>query len=115
MKLNLFFQGNFLGELDLSQGEQIAGRDFDCALVLSAYTSVSNRHARFVAREGRAYVRDLQSTNGTWLNGVRITEEIQINDGDTLRIGDAEFTVRVEASPGGGCRPASDCAGHGRL
>ena len=89
MKLNLFFQGEFLGELDLAQGEQTAGRDFDCALVLSAYSSVSNHHARFLERDGRAFVRDLQSTNGTWLNGRRLQVKTAepLSEGDEITFG----------------------------
>ncbi|REK08203.1 MAG: EAL domain-containing protein [Planctomycetota bacterium] len=54
-------------------------------------TQVSREHA-VISRHGRKYrVRDLESTNGTFLNGQRI-EEATLADGDLLAIADVEYT-----------------------
>ncbi len=55
----------------------------------------SGLHARIFAREGRAYVEDMNSTNGTLLNDAALHGEAELIDSDVVRIGDTEF--RFEA------------------
>jgi pSer/pThr/pTyr-binding forkhead associated (FHA) protein len=52
---------------------------------------VSRRHAEIVLRHGAAILRDLQSANGTFVNGERISGERTLRDGDTVAIGDVKF------------------------
>lgn len=56
----------------------------------------SGLHARVFSREGRFLVEDMDSTNGTLLNGAILKGEAELIDGDTIQIGDTEF--RFEAS-----------------
>jgi pilus assembly protein CpaF len=62
--------------------------------VLLARGNVSKRHARVLYRDGRFIVTDLKSTNGTYVNGRRITQATIVRDGDKIFIGD--FVLRVE-------------------
>jgi pSer/pThr/pTyr-binding forkhead associated (FHA) protein len=55
----------------------------------------SGLHARIFSREGRTYVEDMSSTNGTLLNDADLHGEAELIDGDVVRIGDTEF--RFEA------------------
>ena len=55
----------------------------------------SGVHARIFSREGRVYIEDMNSTNGTLLNDASLTGEAQLIDGDIVRIGDTSF--RFEA------------------
>ena len=55
----------------------------------------SSLHARVFSREGRAYVEDMNSTNGTLLNDADLHGEAELLDGDVVRIGDTE--LRFEA------------------
>jgi FHA domain-containing protein len=55
----------------------------------------SSIHARVFSREGRFYVEDMNSTNGTLLNGAELRGEAELLDGDTVQIGDTTF--RFEA------------------
>jgi hypothetical protein len=55
----------------------------------------SSIHARVFSRESRFYVEDMNSTNGTLLNGATLQGEAELLDGDTLQIGDTAF--RFEA------------------
>jgi hypothetical protein len=56
----------------------------------------SGIHIRLFSREGRHFVEDMRSTNGTTLNGAELDGEAELVDGDTIQIGDTVF--RFEAS-----------------
>jgi pSer/pThr/pTyr-binding forkhead associated (FHA) protein len=51
----------------------------------------SGLHARIFSREGRTYIEDMNSTNGTLLNDAELRGEAELIDGDRVRIGDTEF------------------------
>jgi len=53
----------------------------------------SGHHARFRIAHGLWYVEDLESTNGTWLNGRRIHASQRLKKGDKIRIGHAVMVV----------------------
>jgi hypothetical protein len=51
----------------------------------------SGRHARLYDREGVVYIEDLNSTNGTYVNGRRLGAQQVLRPQDRIRIGDTEF------------------------
>lgn len=65
------------------------GRTNGSDLIISGKT-VSRRHARLWCDNGRWYLADMQSANGTFVNGVRLqpNQPVIINDGDTINFGD---------------------------
>jgi pSer/pThr/pTyr-binding forkhead associated (FHA) protein len=71
---------------DLAGGVIMIGRGADCQLILDD-DYVSTRHARVVGSPNGIYVEDLGSTNGTYVNGQRITAPTTITLSDTVRIG----------------------------
>jgi len=80
-------QGAQTGEsAELAGGVVLIGRGADCQLILDD-DYVSTRHARVVAADGGVYVEDLGSTNGTYVNGARLTAPTSISLPDTVRIG----------------------------
>ncbi len=70
---------------------QLIGRSSE-ALPISD-TTVSRRHAELTPDDGHWYVRDLQSQNNTYLNGVQITDRARIREGDAIRVGATVFLV----------------------
>jgi FHA domain len=54
-------------------------------------TYASGHHARIYDREGSVYVEDMNSTNGTYVNGRRVSAQELLRADDRIRIGDAEF------------------------
>lgn len=80
-------QGSQAGlSADLASGVIMIGRGADCQLILDD-DYVSTRHARVVGSPSGIYVEDLGSTNGTYVNGQRITAPTTITLADTVRIG----------------------------
>ncbi len=55
----------------------------------------SGIHARVYGRGGSYYVEDMSSTNGTLLNSQELHGEAELQPGDSIRIGDTEFTFEV--------------------
>jgi len=51
----------------------------------------SGQHARVFDHDGRVYLEDMSSTNGTYLNGRRVSGQEQLHADDRIRIGDTEF------------------------
>lgn len=80
--------------IPLREGETIAGRDEGCSIRLDE-PSVSRRHARFVVDGDTVSVEDLQSTNGTLVNGRRRKGATALRAGDTITIG--EVKARLDA------------------
>ncbi len=70
------------------------GRTTGNDLVVSGRT-VSRRHARLWFAEGRWYLEDLQSANGTLLNNVRINQRVALNDGDVISFGDETVVFNI--------------------
>lgn len=81
----------------LEQEEVLVGRDQVNEIVISD-SEVSRRHARFMMKEGRIYVEDLGSTNGTFLNGERISSPEQMRLGDAITLGEKIVLVFERAS-----------------
>jgi len=69
------------------------GRDWDNALQLADAT-ISRRHAELLLVDHDLFVRDINSRNGTFLNGHRISSFQKLKGGDRLQFGTAIFTVR---------------------
>jgi hypothetical protein len=78
------------------------GRSPECELVLRD-SRVSRRHARLAPRDGVLVLTDLGSTNGTRVNGHRISEVV-LGAGDRIAIGDTTLLIEP-ASAGVGTRP----------
>lgn len=78
----------------LQEGTTTVGRE-NATLTFAGESSLSRRHAELVRTGGSVVVRDLGSTNGTWVNGVRIQAEQVLKPGDTVQFGAIRF--RYEA------------------
>jgi hypothetical protein len=80
--------------LPRSAGALTLGRSQDCDVVMGEET-VSRLHAELLHGEDDEWtIRDLGSTNGTWLNGARI-REARVFRGDVLRLGGLRLDLRL--------------------
>jgi DNA-binding winged helix-turn-helix (wHTH) protein len=80
-------------QIRLLDGANIIGRDPDVTIQCDA-AGVSRHHARILVSDGGATLEDLQSKNGTYLNGTRIAAQ-RLSDGDEIRLGAARLTFRI--------------------
>src|ERR1039457_1913198 len=100
-------QGLGIKALELHLGVNHVGRDPDCEQHLNHHT-VSLLHCELSLTSDGVYLRDCHSTNGTYLDGARVTEA-WLQSGQTLRLGDVELLVestdaaisipRIEVAP----------------
>jgi len=77
----------------LNEIEMIIGRAVDSSIVITS-ARISREHAAIRRQGWRIILEDLGSTNGTFLNKERISNPMQLRDGDQIKIGDVLFTFR---------------------
>jgi Nif-specific regulatory protein len=77
--------------VEIDRREGVLGRDAGAFLVLAG-AGVSRRHAELRCAGGRVWVRDLDSLNGTLVNGVPVGER-ELRSGDRLQVGDSLFLL----------------------
>jgi uncharacterized RDD family membrane protein YckC len=85
--------------LELPEGEILLGRSRSCTVTLPD-PSISRQHAKLMLREGKVRLRDLNSSNGTYVNDTRVHSETDVIDGDRIVLGETEMRFR-SAAPGG--------------
>jgi len=76
---------------ELLEAHLVIGRSSACQLVL-AHDTVSRRHAELRIEDGCWLLRDLGSSNGTWVNGRRVVEA-EVRPGDVIYLGAAEIKL----------------------
>ena len=97
---------------DLTGESTLVGRDPRCAVVVDD-PEVSRRHARILQRGGAWLIEDLESTNGTFVNGERVVTSQPLTDGDRIRLSNAillTFRAAAEEEAGTGHHDEDDQA-----
>jgi protease PrsW len=77
----------------LNRAQILVGRTLNNDFVVE-HPSVSKQHARIAAENGHHVITDLGSSNGTFINGQRITQATALTDGCEVRFGRARFVYR---------------------
>lgn len=107
-RLVILSEGQMGRTFDLKDGTTTVGRVEDNAFQI-AEPSVSSHHGEFVVSGASVIIRDLNSTNGTFVNGQQVTTEAPLKPGQILRLGQIE--LRLEAgSPSPAPAPAAASA-----
>ena len=78
--------------VEIAQATHV-GRGAENGLRLEDDDFVSSRHARFEPRTDGLWVEDVGSTNGTYVNGARVTSARLLREGDVVRIGQTDLQV----------------------
>ena len=77
----------------------VLGRDAGVDFTVDA-VGVSRQHARIEARDSGFFLRDLDSTNGTLLNGRRVVREMPLRSGDEIQIGNEKLAFQCDTDTG---------------
>ncbi len=72
------------------EGEIFLGRGNENQIILKD-PYISKKHLKIVEDEGNYYLEDLNSANGTYLNGDRVMDVVELKNGDRIRVGQVEF------------------------
>lgn len=80
--------------VQLTRADNVLGRDVQAAVWFDR-PGISRHHARIVITGDSATLEDLDSKNGTFLNGERLVEAAALHDGDEIRLGPVKLTFRV--------------------
>jgi pSer/pThr/pTyr-binding forkhead associated (FHA) protein len=93
-----------------SRGQDVQSLDRDRLTIGTAVTSdvviggdtrVSRLHAALESLSGGWWIRDLDSTNGTFLNGTRVSGSRRLRSGDEIRIGETTLILRTDEADTG--------------
>lgn len=81
-------------EMMLAEGANVIGRAADATIQIDS-PGVSRYHARIVVSGREATLEDVESKNGTYLNGKRVTSSAPLSDGNEVRLGGIVLTFRI--------------------
>lgn len=86
--------GEFTGQEINVERNMLVGRHQDAEILLQS-TDISRKHAALLFRNDHIWVKDLKSTNGTFVNGERVEQEqeIELHDGDMLQFASFMFMI----------------------
>lgn len=86
--VSIFVKGDEHSTLDVTSTPLTLGRDPKGVEVLIPSEIVSKRHAKITARDGKLYISDMGSTNGTYVNGEKVgTTDVEVTPDDRVQLG----------------------------
>lgn len=83
------------GANHIIESDVIVGRGKDCDIFIDD-KKISRNHAELSIKDGKLKINDLQSSNGTFVNGNKITEMTNLSNGDTISFEKHLYTVTIE-------------------
>lgn len=99
--------------IKIGTGVMTVGRQQDCQLRIAS-SQVSRKHCQIFEKKGLLLVKDLNSSNGTLVNGKRIADQRVLEPGDELTVGSVKFRVERQEEtvlePGSSPLPAAKAA-----
>jgi pSer/pThr/pTyr-binding forkhead associated (FHA) protein len=120
--ITLVFGRDILGSYEIDKEKMIVGRSDDCDIAIDNL-AVSRHHAILEKKEGTFTISDLDSNNGTFVNGQLINGATMLNFGDEIGIGKhvlvfdshARKAKSLQHLPPAGARPDMDSAERGTM
>ncbi len=81
--------------LEIKVPQFLVGRDPQCHLRPNS-PMISKRHCALIVKDGKVYLKDFGSTNGSFVNDVQVKNAVQLKNGDKVKVGPLFFEVRLE-------------------
>lgn len=97
VKLVMFRQDGARKDFTIQNKNTVLGRGEECGLRIPLL-AVSRKHCEIIKNDSQLKLRDLGSSNGTYVNSKRVTETA-LKPGDRLVIGPVIFTVQIDGKP----------------
>ena len=82
-------------ERELDSAPVMLGRAAENDLVLDDDEFASVKHARIEPRRDGVWLQDLESTNGTFVNGSKVTRPLKLSPGDVIRVGETDLRYEL--------------------
>jgi FHA domain len=82
-------------ERELDSAPITVGRAAENELVLDSDEFASVKHARIEPRRDGVWLEDLDSTNGTFVNGMKVTSRKKLSPGDIIRVGETDLRYEL--------------------
>ena len=98
-RLRVFSDQEEIRLVSLGEVPLVVGRDPGTAQIVVSAAVISKVHCSLVIRESKIWVRDLDSTNGTFIEGVQVLEETEVLPGQVVSLG-RRGTVRILVEQG---------------
>ena len=95
--LVMFRSGGERRSFSMTRDMTVIGRREDCDFRIPL-GEISRKHCRLIKDDGVLRAEDLGSSNGTYINGVRVQEGV-LEPGDTLKVGSVVFVVQIDGVP----------------
>jgi predicted component of type VI protein secretion system len=83
--------------IPITLSQFVIGRDPQCHL-RPASALISKRHCALLVRDGKIFLRDFDSTNGTFINDQPVKGEVEVKNDDRLKVGPLLFSIHAEAT-----------------
>ena len=82
--------------MPIYEGSNTIGRNPGNTITITKDVTISGEHVNILFRQGKFYVKDKMTANGTYLDGeeLEVEKAYQMKDGNELRIGDTVFKFK---------------------
>ena len=97
VKLKVMSGKNTGKEIPVTKKRFLIGRAEQCNLRPKS-DAISRNHCAILVKEQGVLIRDLNSRNGTYINGEKISEDVELGTGDHLQLGKLEFEIVIKES-----------------
>ena len=89
--------GTLIAQYLLGDGEHLIGRGINCPVYLDS-EYISSDHAKLHLSADGIYIEDLNSTSGTFLDGVTVRGKLRVKPGQVLQVGDLTIDLQPEST-----------------
>lgn len=83
-------------QVPLERSVTVGRKQGMCDVILDYEKSVSSKHCEISVKDGKFYIKDLQSANGTYVNGSKVLADTEIFSGNVIKLGRLELKFEVK-------------------